>query len=63
MNTIYKNRKIYIWFFASLFFTLQMMLRVIPSFEMENILIKYSIDMKQFGIFAGLYYLGYALIP
>ncbi|WP_375327239.1 MFS transporter [Candidatus Tisiphia endosymbiont of Nemotelus uliginosus] len=61
MNKISSLRKpLFLWFFASLFFAFQFILRLPVGILREEIMQKFSIDTIAFGTLAGYYYLGYA---
>jgi MFS family permease len=47
------------WFFASLFYAYQYILRVLPNILMPEIMSEFHIDAAIFGQFSGLYYIGY----
>ncbi len=51
-----------IWMVASIFYTYQYILRVMPSILMNDIMLKFDIDEAVFGQFSGVYYLGYSLM-
>lgn len=48
------------WFFPLAFFGFQFILRLFPGLIMPEFLAKYQITATDFGLFASLYYLGYA---
>lgn len=48
------------WFFPLAFFGFQFILRLFPGLVMPELLEKYQISATDFGLFASLYYLGYA---
>ncbi len=48
------------WFFPLAFFGFQFILRLFPGLIMPELLQKYQISATDFGLFASLYYLGYA---
>ncbi|MGD9592225.1 MAG: MFS transporter [Candidatus Berkiella sp.] len=48
------------WFFPLAFFGFQFILRLFPGLIMPELLQKYHINATDFGLFASLYYLGYA---
>ncbi len=48
------------WFFPLAFFAFQFILRLFPGLIMPELLQKYQISATDFGLFASLYYLGYA---
>ena len=50
------------WAIVSFFYAFQYILRVSPSVMAKDIMQKFSLDAIQFGEFAGVYYLGYALM-
>ncbi|MBS0290653.1 MAG: MFS transporter [Proteobacteria bacterium] len=58
------NKKQYLpwlmWFFPLAFFGFQFILRLFPGLVMTEFLTKYQITATDFGVFASLYYLGYA---
>ncbi|WP_341764558.1 MFS transporter [Candidatus Tisiphia endosymbiont of Beris chalybata] len=61
MNRIASLHKpLFLWFFASLFFAFQFILRLSVGILREEIMQKFSIDTIAFGTLAGYYYLGYA---
>lgn len=49
------------WFFMSLFYALQYVIRVIPNILAPTIMDLYSISTATFGQMTGIYYIGYAL--
>ncbi len=49
------------WFFASLFYFYQYILRVIPNIMMDEICCKYGLQAAEYGQFSGIYYGGYAI--
>lgn len=51
-----------IWLIASIFYSYQYILRVMPNIMMNNILQQFNIDAATFGQFSGIYYLGYSLM-
>ncbi len=56
-------QQLYPWFMWSLplsFFAFQFILRLFPGLVMSEFLTKYQISATDFGIFASLYYVGYA---
>lgn len=48
------------WLFPLSFFGFQFILRLFPGLIMPEIMSKYAVNASQFGMFASLYYLGYA---
>jgi sugar phosphate permease len=48
------------WFFPLAFFGFQFILRLFPGLVMPEFLAKFNISATDFGVFASLYYLGYA---
>ena len=50
------------WFFPLSFFAFQFVLRLFPGLVMGEFLEKYHINATDFGLFASLYYLSYALL-
>lgn len=50
----------FMWFFPLTFFGFQFILRLFPGLIMPEFLMKYHITATDFGVFASLYYLGYA---
>ncbi|MFI4938238.1 MAG: MFS transporter [Candidatus Berkiellales bacterium] len=48
------------WLFPLLFFGFQFILRLFPGLVMSEFLQKYQISATDFGVFASLYYIGYA---
>lgn len=48
------------WFFPLVFFGFQFILRLFPGLVMPEFLDKYQITATDFGLFAALYYIGYA---
>ncbi len=48
------------WFFPLAFFGFQFILRLFPGLVMPELLQKYQINATDFGLFASLYYVGYA---
>lgn len=55
-----KYTKMLTWLLASLFYAFQMTLRVLPAIMSVEIMNKFNLDIKAFGMLAGFYYLGYA---
>lgn len=51
-----------VWITASIFYSYQYILRVMPSIMMNDILYQFNIDTTTFGQFSGIYYIGYALM-
>lgn len=51
-----------IWLLASFFYAYQYILRVTPSVLMSDLLTKFHVSAEQFGLFSGVYYLGYAVM-
>lgn len=49
-----------IWGFAAIFYAYQYVLRVLPSVMIDDILLRFDINMYEFGQFSGVYYIGYA---
>jgi predicted MFS family arabinose efflux permease len=52
-----------VWIIASIFYAYQYILRVIPSAMFEDIMQQFRMDATIFGQFAGLYYIGYNIMP
>ncbi|WHQ47206.1 MAG: MFS transporter [Candidatus Midichloria sp.] len=50
------------WFFATMFYAYQYILRVLPNIGMPNIINDFSINITQVGLFSGIYYIGYTLM-
>lgn len=50
-----------VWMIASLFYSYQYILRVMPSIMLEDIMDQFHIGAAAFGQFTGVYYIGYAL--
>jgi len=50
------------WFFATMFYTYQCILRVLPNVSMKNIIHDFDINATQIGVFSGVYYIGYTLM-
>ncbi len=48
------------WFIASIFFSYQYILRVMPSIMMQDIVQQFNISSATFGQFSGIYYVCYA---
>ncbi len=51
-----------VWIIASIFYSYQYVLRVMPNIMMQDILQQFNIDAATFGQFSGVYYLGYSLM-
>lgn len=51
-----------VWIIASIFYSYQYIIRVMPSILMGDIMDKFNIDAAIFGQFSGVYYLGYSLM-
>lgn len=61
------NRKtiitaIIVWFFVTLFYCYQYILRLLPNVIMPELMQQFSIGALEFGEFAGIYYIGYILM-
>lgn len=52
----------FVWMIASLFYTYQYILRVMPSIIMNDITQQFHINTTVFGQFSGVYYIGYSLM-
>lgn len=50
------------WFFATMFYAYQYILRVLPNIGMPNIINDFNINVTQIGLFSGIYYIGYTLM-
>lgn len=50
------------WIIASIFYSYQYMLRVMPSIMLNDIMQQFHISTATFGQFSGVYYLGYSLM-
>lgn len=50
------------WFFSSIFYAYQYILRVMPNIMMVDIMEQFNIGAAGFGQFSGIYYLGYSLM-
>jgi predicted MFS family arabinose efflux permease len=50
------------WFIASIFYSYQYILRVMPSIMMHDIMQQFHINTMTFGQFSGVYYICYALM-
>ncbi len=59
-SSIFNPSVYFTWFLTSFFFAFQMTLRVLPGIMMDDIMTKFNMDIAQFGLLAGFYYLGYA---
>jgi MFS family permease len=60
-DSINFNSRAYItWFLTSFFYAFQMTLRVLPGIMMDDIMFNFNMNVGQFGILTGCYYLGYA---
>lgn len=55
------QRNFLIWLLASLFYTYQYILRVIPNIIAPELITKFNISVTDVGQFGGLYYVGYTL--
>lgn len=51
-----------IWFIASIFYSYQYILRVMPNILLEDIIQQFNINAATFGQFSGIYYIGYSLM-
>lgn len=51
-----------IWIIASIFYTYQYILRVLPNIMLSDIMQQFNIDAAALGQFSGVYYLGYSLM-
>lgn len=50
-----------VWAFVTLFYCYQYVLRPLPNIVMPEIMSKYGIGSKEFGSYAGIYYIGYII--
>lgn len=50
------------WFLATLFYTFQYIIRVLPNVGMDHITSHFEIGSAQIGMFAAVYYIGYTLL-
>ena len=50
------------WFFATMFYTYQYILRVLPNIGMPSIVKDFNINISQVGVFSAIYYIGYTLM-
>jgi predicted MFS family arabinose efflux permease len=50
------------WMIASVFYSYQYVLRVLPSIIFDDIMQKFDINAATFGQFSGVYYIGYSLM-
>jgi predicted MFS family arabinose efflux permease len=50
------------WIIASIFYSYQYTLRVIPNVIMNDIMQKFNMDAALYGQFSGIYYIGYCLL-
>lgn len=50
------------WLIASIFYSYQYILRVMPNIMMNDLMQQFNIDASIFGQFSGIYYIGYALM-
>lgn len=58
----YQNiKRLSIWIVASLFYSFQMGLRVLPAIIAEFLSDKYDMSAADIGLLAGIYYIGYAI--
>jgi predicted MFS family arabinose efflux permease len=51
-----------VWIIASMFYTYQYILRVLPNIMFNDIVEQFNINAATFGQFSGIYYLGYSLM-
>jgi predicted MFS family arabinose efflux permease len=49
-----------VWFFATIFYAYQYILRVLPNVAMPNIIADFEVGAAEIGLFSGVYYIGYA---
>ena len=60
---IYKNiTKYSTWIILTIFYSYQILHRVLTSIINDQLVLKYSIDADQIGQFTGMWYLGYVAI-
>ena len=52
-----------VWVIVSIFYAYQYVLRVIPNAMFEDIMQQFHMDAASFGQFAGVYYIGYNIMP
>lgn len=60
----YKKLKLVAWFMwlnASIFYSYQYILRVMPNIIFEDVINAFNIDVVKFSQFSGIYYIGYSL--
>src|SRR5581483_11688286 len=50
------------WLIASIFYSYQYILRVMPSIMMQDLMRQFDLDSTLYGQFSGIYYIGYALM-
>ena len=55
-----KYTDFFVWFLASMFYSLQMTLRILPIMMIDYFSSKFTMDASEFGLLAGFYYLGYS---
>lgn len=51
-----------VWIVASIFYSYQYVLRVMPNIMLSEIMEQFNIDAATFGQFSGVYYIGYSLV-
>ncbi len=51
-----------VWLIASIFYTYQYILRVMPNIMLNDIMQQFGINAATFGQFSGVYYIGYSLM-
>jgi len=56
------NKRWLAWLVASFFYAYQFTLRIIPGVFANDIITNFAIDTTQFGLFCGIYYIGYTAI-
>jgi predicted MFS family arabinose efflux permease len=60
--SISKNLSWCIWLVASIFYSYQYVLRVMPNIMLSDVMARFGIDAALFGQFSGVYYIGYCLM-
>lgn len=54
-----RKKNFIVWLVLSLFYAFQYIIRTIPAVSINEIIEKFSLDTSQFGLFCGIYYIGY----
>jgi predicted MFS family arabinose efflux permease len=60
--SITKKMALVLWLVTAIFYAYQYILRVMPNIMMDDIVQQFNIDIKTFGQFSGIYYIGYSLM-